>query len=492
MLLIENISKSYGGHLAVRSASFSVDGGEMLALIGPNGAGKSTCFNMVGGQIRPDTGSIRLNGKEIGGLPTRAVWRLGVGRTFQISATFGSMTVLENVQMALISAARQQCDALAPVEGRHQNRAMAVLERVGIADQADRSCGVLAYGDLKRVELAIALSHAPQLLLMDEPTAGMAPLERTTLMQLVADIVREQRIAVLFTEHDMDVVFTHATRIAVLDRGQIIAAGTPDAVRADPEVKRIYLGGQMTAPPEREAATGGAPVLSVAGMNAGYGRAQILYDTGLTLRAGEVVALLGRNGAGKSTTMKAIMGLLPGTTGARSFAGVSLDGLQPYRISHLGLAYVPEERRVFAALTILENLEVGRNPGVSAPHPWTLERIFALFPNLGERRHALGGRLSGGEQQMLAIARALMGNPTAILLDEPSEGIAPVIVEQMAQAVLRLKQEGLAILLSEQNLHFARAVCDRAYVLEKGVIRFDGTMRELLADAAIAKAYLAV
>ena len=491
MLQIDNISKSYGGHMAVRSASFAVAGGEMLALIGPNGAGKSTCFNMVGGQIEPDSGTIRWHGKEIGGLPTRDIWRLGIGRTFQISATFGSMTVLENVQMALVSAARETTDALTPVEHRFHAEAMAVLELVGMADQAERSCGVLAYGDLKRVELAIALAHAPQLLLMDEPTAGMAPAERVGLMQLVADIVRERRIAVLFTEHDMDVVFTHATRIVVLDRGEIIAAGAPEAVRADPEVRRIYLGGHLDAPPERPASTA-APVLRVTGMNAGYGRAQIIHGAGLTLAAGEVVALLGRNGAGKSTTMKAIMGLLPGTTGARHFAGTEIDRLPPYRISQLGLAYVPEERRVFAGLTVLENLEVGRQPAREVANPWTLDRIFALFPNLGERRRALAGRMSGGEQQMLAIARALMGNPAAILLDEPSEGLAPVIVEQMALAVLKLKQEGLAILLSEQNLHFARAVCDRAYVLEKGIIRFEGTIRTLIADATIAKAYLSV
>ena len=242
VLDVRGLSKAFGGVRAVDDVHFTVAAGELLALIGPNGAGKSTCFNMLNGQLRPDAGSVRLNGRSIVGLPPRRVWRLGVGRTFQITATFVSMTVRENVQMALLSHHRRIGAVFARAGDLYRNEADALLERVAMRDQADRVCGVLAYGDLKRVELAVALANDPRLLLMDEPTAGMAPRERVQLMELAARLARERAIAVLFTEHDMDVVFAHADRVIVLDRGRLIARGTPAEVRADPQVQAVYLG----------------------------------------------------------------------------------------------------------------------------------------------------------------------------------------------------------------------------------------------------------
>ena len=246
VLEVAGLAKSFGGVQAVAGISFALPGGEMLALIGPNGAGKSTCFNMLNGQLRPDAGRVRLKGRDITGLPPRRVWRLGVGRTFQITATFGSMTVRENVQMALLSHRRRLMGLWRPVAGQEAAAADALLARLGMAGQADRPCGILAYGDLKRVELAVALANDPALLLMDEPTAGMAPAERVGLMALTASIARERGIAVLFTEHDMDVVFAHADRILVLDRGRLIAEGPPAAVRADARVREVYLGSGTT------------------------------------------------------------------------------------------------------------------------------------------------------------------------------------------------------------------------------------------------------
>ena len=249
VLEVEGLEKRFGGVRAVSGVGFSVAAGEMLALIGPNGAGKSTCFNMLNGQLRPDAGRVRLKGQDITGLAPRRVWRMGVGRTFQITATFGSMTVRENVQMALLSHGRRLMGLWRPVAGQERGAAEALLARLGMAEQADRPCGILAYGDLKRVELAVALANDPALLLMDEPTAGMAPQERIGLMALTAGIARERGIAVLFTEHDMDVVFAHADRILVLDRGTLIAEGPPAAVRADPRVREVYLGsGHMMSP----------------------------------------------------------------------------------------------------------------------------------------------------------------------------------------------------------------------------------------------------
>jgi len=246
LLVVENLAKSFGGVHAVQGVSFSLAAGELLALIGPNGAGKSTCFNMLNGQLRPDQGRVVLNGQPITGKPPRTVWRMGVGRTFQITATFASLPVIENVQLALLSHQRRILRFWKPLAAEDPAPALALLERVGMADQAHRPCGVLAYGDLKRVELAIALANAPRLLLMDEPTAGMAPAERVALMALTARIARESGIGVLFTEHDMDVVFTHADRIMVLERGRLLAEGAPEAVRADPRVREVYLGHEGT------------------------------------------------------------------------------------------------------------------------------------------------------------------------------------------------------------------------------------------------------
>jgi ABC-type branched-chain amino acid transport systems, ATPase component len=241
-LIVQDLQRSFGGVQAVRGVSFTLAEGELLALIGPNGAGKSTCFNLLNGQLRPDAGTVRLDGVNLVGLPPRRIWRLGVGRTFQITATFASMTVRENVQMVLLSCHQRLFGLWTPAAAGFRDEAQALLERVGMGAQADRPCGVLAYGDLKRVELAMALASDPKILLMDEPTAGMAPGERQELMALTSSLVRERGLAVLFTEHDMDVVFGHATRIIVLDRGQLIAEGPPDAVRADARVQAVYLG----------------------------------------------------------------------------------------------------------------------------------------------------------------------------------------------------------------------------------------------------------
>jgi branched-chain amino acid transport system ATP-binding protein len=238
-------------------------------------------------------------------------------------------------------------------------------------------------------------------------------------------------------------------------------------------------------------------LLDVRTLQAWYGAAHILFDITLQVKRGEVVALMGRNGAGKSTTLKSIMGMVARRSGSVAFLGQDISRGEPHRIAAMGLGYVPEDRRIFTDLTVMENLEVGKQPPRKGPDgrmipPWTPERLFQLFPNLGEMRNRPGGRMSGGEQQMLTVARTLMGNPTLVLLDEPSEGVAPVIVEGMAHMILELKAAGVSILLSEQNLHFAELVSDRAYVLEKGQIRYQGTMQELAADDEVRRAYLSM
>ena len=241
-LRVRNLSKTYGGVQAVRDVSFRVEAGELVAMIGPNGAGKTTCFNMLNGQLAPDSGEILLGEASLAGLPPHRVWRMGVGRTFQVTATFGSMSVRENVQTALLSHYRRLRSFLSSSRNLYLGEADALLERVGMREQAERPCAVLAYGDLKRVELAVALASRPRLLLMDEPTAGMAPEERSAVMQLAASLAGSDRIAVLFTEHDMDAVFGHASRVLVLHEGALIAEGPPAEVRADRRVREVYLG----------------------------------------------------------------------------------------------------------------------------------------------------------------------------------------------------------------------------------------------------------
>lgn len=232
--------------------------------------------------------------------------------------------------------------------------------------------------------------------------------------------------------------------------------------------------------------------LEVSGLNSHYGPAHILFDVGFEVGAGEVVALLGRNGAGKSTTFRSVVGLVSQREGQIRFDGTDISRMPTYDIVRRGLGYVPEDRRVFTELTVEENFSVGRQPPREGVATWTPERIYDLFPNLGEMRRRPGGQMSGGEQQMLTIGRTLMGNPSLVLLDEPSEGLAPKIVEQMADAILTMKREGLSIVISEQNLHFAKLISDRAYIIEKGRMRFSGTMAELEANPEIRDAYLAV
>jgi len=242
VLVADGLAKSFDGLDAVRDVSFAVAAGEMVAMIGPNGAGKTTCFNLINGQLGADRGRVSLVGERIDGLPPRAIARAGVGRTFQVAAAFASMTVRENVQVALLAHLGEAQRVATRASRCHVTEADALLERVGLAELADRGCATLAYGDAKRIELALALANAPKLLLMDEPTAGMPMVDRGGLMRLVGELARERAMAVLFTEHDMDVVFGHADRVIVLDRGSVIAAGPPEAIRTDPRVRAVYLG----------------------------------------------------------------------------------------------------------------------------------------------------------------------------------------------------------------------------------------------------------
>ena len=531
LLQATGLGKSFGGIEAVADVSFAIKAGELLALIGPNGAGKSTLFNLLSGQLRADRGSahllmnpaasVKVATVELTGKSPQAISRLGVGRTFQVAQTFASLTVLENVQIALLAADGLHFSLLRPAKKHRIPDAMALLANVGLQAQAARICGEMAYGDIKRIELAIALAGKPRLLLMDEPTAGMSSAERQALMALVRQIAKSNNMGVLFTEHSMDVVFASADRILVLARGRLIAEGSAEAVRRNPEVQAVYFGtgrsfetienkglvpsaGSNAAAPPLPQPLAAPLLLQVQSLSVWRGSAHTIASVDLQLGRGEAVALLGRNGAGKSTVLEALCGLLPQRQGRINFMGHDLSASLPHTAARLGLGFVPEDRRIFTGLSVRENLEVGRQPprqwpadyaggraGLAAPS-WTPESLFALLPNLAALHNRLGGRMSGGEQQMLTLARTLMGNPFALLLDEPSEGIAPLIVEQIASALIRLKAQGVSMLLAEQNIHFAALVADRAYVLDKGRIAYSGSMADLMENAALRQKLLGV
>ena len=343
VLEVRGLSKSFGGVRAVSDVGFTVGEAEFLAMIGPNGAGKTTCFNIINGQLPPDSGEIVFAGKNIAGLEPRDIWRLGVGRTFQVAATFGSMTVAENVQMALISHAGEIHRLWRPAAALHRARALDLLAQVGMSEAADQPSRDLAYGDVKRVELAIALANEPRLLLMDEPTAGMAARERYRLIELVKRMVVERKISVLFTEHSMDVVFAFADRIVVLARGKLIADGAAAEIRDNAQVREVYFGSGKTF---RWSRAMSEAMLAVDKFSAWYGAARILYDLSFAVGSGEVVALMGRNGAGKSTTLKAIMGLIAARHGAVRFNGEDISRSKPFEIARRGLGYTPEDRRL--------------------------------------------------------------------------------------------------------------------------------------------------
>ena len=495
VLEVRALSKAFGGVRAVSEVSFAVGQGEFLAMIGPNGAGKTTCFNTINGQLAPDSGEILLAGDNIAGLVPREIWRRGVGRTFQVAATFGSMTVAENVQMALISHAGDIYRLWRPAAALHRDRALDLLAQVGMREAADRPSRELAYGDVKRVELAIALANEPRLLLMDEPTAGMGARERNELIALVKTTSgRAQDLRAVHRAFD--------GRGVRLRRPHHRAGARPADrrrrrrfdPRQRPGARGLFRHRQdLRAEPRHER----RHAQRCEHLSAWYGAARILYDLSFEVGRGEVVALMGRNGAGKSTTLKAIMGLIAERQGEVRFNGEDISTLKPFEIARRGLGYTPEDRRIFSDLTVMENLDIGRQPprrfasGDPAPS-WTPQKLFALFPNLAEMPDRLGDRMSGGEQQMLTVARTLMGNPLLVLLDEPSEGVAPLIVEQMANTIVELKKDGLSILLSEQNVHFARLVADRVYVLEKGQIRWQGSMEQLDTNQDVQRTYLTV
>src|ERR671914_380258 len=438
LLTAENVTKVFGGLVAVEDVTFRVPERGIVSIIGPNGAGKTTFFNMLTGLYRPTYGRIRFSGRNVTGRRPDLIMKDGMARTFQNIRLFGTMTALENVMVGQNSRMRAglfgsilRLPRVRREERAVEEKARETLAYVGIAESQFEQMSInLSYGDQRRLEIARALASEPKLLLLDEPTAGMNPQESAELTDFMRRLRDERGLTILLIEHDMQVVMGVSEHITVLDHGQKVEEG-------------------------------------------------------------EVVTLIGSNGAGKSTTLRSISGLTPPRMGSIKFEETEIGEVPPQEIVERGISLSPEGRHVFPRMTVRENLDLGAylrkdRDGIENDR----ERVYSLFPRLKERERQKGGTMSGGEQQMLAIGRALMANPRLLLLDEPSMGIAPILVERIYETIAEINRQGTTILLVEQNANYALDVSKRGYVLETGKVALEDASSALRTNPDVQKAYL--
>ncbi|MBO8163531.1 MAG: ATP-binding cassette domain-containing protein [Brevibacillus sp.] len=509
MLSFEGVNKSFGGVTAVANSTFEVPAGAIVALIGPNGAGKTSTFNCITGMYTPDSGRILFNGQPIHHLKPHEIARCGLSRTFQNLQVFHNLTVLENVLVAC-RATRQagllpamlRLPRIRQQEQEAERLALKLLGDVGLAHKAESSAKDLSFGEQRLLEVARALAVEPKLLLLDEPMSGLSREEVAAMVKLLKRL-RADGLTILLIEHDVSTVMEVADQIVVLEFGTPIAVGTPEEIRTNPRVIEAYLGQEnqeWTPLLGGKRNTSEETVLTVRNLDAYRGSIHVLRDVSLEVRKNELVTIIGANGAGKSTLLAAISGLIPAAAGQVIVHGQEVQGKTAEQLASIGINHVPERRGMFPELTVEQSLLLGaytRRKGTKAGETGAeavqedLERMYTLFPRLRERKKQLAGTLSGGEQQMLAIARGLMARPQLLMLDEPSLGLAPLIVAEIFEKLCELKEQGMTILLVEQNARAALRIADRVYTLERGTIQFSGTPEELLADARLNQTFLA-
>jgi branched-chain amino acid transport system ATP-binding protein len=482
MLEVSKLTKRFGGLVAVKDLSFSIRPGEILGLIGPNGSGKSTAMKAILGVEPPSAGSIKLDGIELAGLPAHKIARLGVGLVFQHSRPLNRQTVLENIKVALLPDKLTQLFAGSDVDAR----ARAIAGRVGLAGVVDRKPPTLAFADLRRLELAKAIARQPKLVMVDEPFAGLTASEVAAFSELIREF-RAEGHAVLLVDHNVKGVAALVDRVLAMYLGEWIAEGAAADVMRDETVRRVYLGGALTSSARPEASfTDKVPALQVENVGVLYGKALALQEVSLHVHEGEFVSLVGLNGAGKTTLFNAISGLVP-YSGDIKWAGESLRTSTAAGIARRGVVQCPETRELFGEMSVRENLDLGGNRLSDAERDERLEWLFDLFPILRSRQAQMARTLSGGEQQMLAIARALMMKPKLLILDEPTLGLAPVILEVLSKALERLRTTtSISVLLGEQNVIFALPHADRVYVLDHARIVWEGLPSRFEGEASAA------
>jgi branched-chain amino acid transport system ATP-binding protein/branched-chain amino acid transport system permease protein len=491
-LEVAGLGIAFGGVRAAADVALTAQPGRVTALIGPNGAGKTTVLNMVSGFYRPDAGSIRLGGKELAGASPAAAARAGIARTYQTTQLFGTLSVIDNVMMGLSRGRLGSPFAeAATAEGRRD--AEGLLAFVGYKGALGVPAADLSHVDRRLVEIARALATRPRVLLLDEPAAGLMRADKARLTTVLRRLA-EAGLTVMLVEHDMALVMGISDHVVVLDAGRPVASGPPDIVRSDPKVREAYLGsGEIEARP-RAAALPAAPepLLAAKDLAAGYGAVPVLDRVSFQVRRGELVALLGANGAGKSTTMRALSGLLRPVSGSAALAGNAIERRAAHQIAAAGLVLVPEGRQVFPDLTVRDNLLLGAHARKRVDVDREVAALVRRFPRLADKLDRRAGLLSGGEQQMLAIARGLMATPVVLLLDEPSLGLAPAIIDELFATLAELRDRGVTILLVDQMAALALKVADRGYVLESGRIVQADTAAALGQDPALEAAYLGV
>lgn len=489
-LVADRIGISFGGVHAAADISFEAESGQITSIIGPNGAGKTTVLNMIGAFYKPSNGSIRLGDLELAGQTPTKVSRAGVARTYQTTKLFESLSVLDNILLAL-----QRGHIGNPVGILEDETDVAVasslLHFAGYRGSIHTTSGDLPHVDRRLVEIARALALRPHLLLLDEPAAGLSEAEKEQVAALIRSIA-DHGITVVLVEHDMGLVMGISDHIVVLDAGRLIADGVPEKIQNDPIVIAAYLGsGEMQVRPRVVPWSGpDQPVLSTDGVTAGYGAAPVLKAVDLKISQGEMVGLLGANGAGKSTTMRAIVGLLRPVDGKIKLENKEIQDLKAHEIARLGIALVPEGRQVFPELTVLDNIRIGAYRRGKGDYSDEVNVILERFPRLKERLHLSAGLLSGGEQQMVAIARGLMAKPSVLLLDEPTLGLAPAMIEEVFAVLADLRDEGTTILVVDQMAKMTLTVADRAYILAQGEVVRSGSAAEIRGDSALEASYL--
>ena len=479
LLQVRGLTKRFGGLTAVKNLSFDLHPGEIFGLIGPNGSGKSTAMKSVMGIERPNAGEVVFQGENIAGLPSHKIARKGFGMVFQHSRPLNRQTVLENIMVALLP------DSLLMLfpDKALKERARWIAERVGLGAVMDRRPPTLPFADLRRLELAKAIARDPKVVLVDEPFAGLTRTEVDVFSELIRSF-RDEGRAVMLVDHNVKSVAALVDRVLAMYLGEEIVTGKADEVMRNETVRRVYLGGAIETHARPETSFGDkAPLLQVENVSVLYGKAQALENVSIHVHEGEFVSVVGLNGAGKTTLFNTISGFLP-YSGEILRGGQKLRGIGPARIARSGLVQCPESRELFGEMSVRENLDLGGQHLTDEARATQLSWLFELFPILKERQGQMAQTLSGGEQQMLAIGRALMMQPQILILDEPTLGLAPVILEQLSKALERLRQTtSITVLLGEQNVTFALPHADRVYVLEHARIVWEGDPGRFAAEA---------